>query len=145
MRAELQPKPEGQLHTPTELIKNKPCDPAQPDSRGMVKTTPPARKPLRRRGAARVISESTSSPALGTPVVEHPDGWYWQAPTGEAQFGPFPSRAAALAAASAGDDDAPAEGESLLEAESELGIADWIDPDTGDPAPSGRLPSHDDR
>ena len=33
----------------------------------------------------------------------------------------------------AGEDDIEP-GESLLEAEQELGIADWLDPDTGEPA-----------
>ena len=47
---------------------------------------------------------------------------------------PFPTRAEAEAdmLSSGGEDLEP--GESLQEAESELGISDWIDPDTGGPA-----------
>jgi hypothetical protein len=41
----------------------------------------------------------------------------------------------------AADDEAPEPGESLQEAESEIGIADWIDPETGDPA-EGLSPPH---
>lgn len=42
----------------------------------------------------------------------------------------------------AADDDFELEpGESLQEAEDELGISDWIDPDTGDPA-EGLSPPH---
>jgi hypothetical protein len=32
------------------------------------------------------------------------------------------------------DDEAQEPGESLQEAEAEIGISDWIDPDTGEPA-----------
>jgi hypothetical protein len=37
------------------------------------------------------------------------------------------------------DDDAEP-GESLEEAEGEIGIADWIDPDTGQPAEGQSIP-----
>jgi hypothetical protein len=69
-------------------------------------------------------------------VIERPDGFYWEAKKGEAH-GPFPTLAEAEAdmlsggAAAAEDDEAP---EALQEAESELGINEWIDPDTGGPA-----------
>jgi hypothetical protein len=66
-------------------------------------------------------------------IVERPDGFYWQSEDGKAQYGPFPSLTEAeLDMQSGGNDLEP--GESLQEAESELGIADWIDPDTGGPA-----------
>lgn len=87
-----------------------------------------AARPLPRRGAARVIPESA---AEAGPLIERPDGWYWLAADGRQQFGPFASPAEARADRDRGDDDAPAEGESLVEAEAELGLADWIDPDTG--------------
>lgn len=68
-------------------------------------------------------------------LVQHPDGWYWLAPDGKDQFGPFDTaeeaRADMLAAA---DDEGVEPGETLQEAEDELGIADWIDPETGAPA-----------
>ena len=41
----------------------------------------------------------------------------------------------------AANEEAPEPGESLREAESEIGIADWIDPETGDPA-EGLSPPH---
>jgi hypothetical protein len=69
-------------------------------------------------------------------VIERPDGFYWEAKKDE-PHGPFPTLAEAEAdmlsggAAMAGDDEAP---EALQEAESELGINEWIDPDTGGPA-----------
>jgi hypothetical protein len=40
----------------------------------------------------------------------------------------------ALADMAEADGEAPEPGETLQEAEDEIGIADWIDPDTGDPA-----------
>jgi hypothetical protein len=50
------------------------------------------------------------------------------------EFGPFASVEMALADMAEADGEAPEPGETLQEAEDEIGIADWIDPDTGDPA-----------
>ena len=66
-------------------------------------------------------------------IVERPDGYYWQGRAGGREYGPF----ASLRAASEDMESTEAAieaGESLEEAESEIGIADWIDPDTGQPA-----------
>jgi hypothetical protein len=68
-------------------------------------------------------------------VTERPDGFYWEAKKGE-PHGPFPTLAEAEAdmlSDGAGDEEVEA-GEGLQEAESELGINEWIDPDTGGPA-----------
>lgn len=64
-------------------------------------------------------------------IVLRPDGYHWQAPDGKNEFGPFASLELALADMMAAADEAPEVGESLQEAEDELGLADWIDPDTG--------------
>ena len=68
-------------------------------------------------------------------VVKRPDGYYWEAKGVEAR-GPFVTRAEAeadrLAGGSTEGEFDP--GESLQEAESEIGVAEWIDPDTGGPA-----------
>jgi hypothetical protein len=69
------------------------------------------------------------------PILERPDGFYWQPKNGEFR-GPFVTRAEAEAdrlagGATGGDFEA---GESLQEAESEIGVSEWIDPDTGGPA-----------
>lgn len=100
-------------------------------------------KPLRRRGAARVIPEARSAPVSrrDTDVVKRPDGWYWLAPGGHQEFGPFPSASLALADRDASNEEAPAEGETIAEAEAEIGIADWIDAETGEPA-EGQSPPH---
>src|SRR5262252_6431561 len=63
-------------------------------------------------------------------VMERPDGFYWEAKSGK-EYGPYPTLAEAEADMLAG---APAELEStdsLPEAESEVGVSEWIDPDTG--------------
>jgi len=64
-------------------------------------------------------------------VMVRPDGYYWRAPGSKQEFGPFASLEDALVDMQAFDEESPAPGETLQEAESELGIADWIDPDTG--------------
>lgn len=74
-------------------------------------------------------------------IVKRPDGYYWSTPDGKQEFGPFASYDEALAALRASDAEAPEPGESLQEAESELGISDWIDPETGEPA-EGLSPPH---
>ena len=69
------------------------------------------------------------------PILKRPDGFYWQSKSGELR-GPFVTRAEAEAdrlAGGAAEGDFEA-GESLQEAESEIGMAEWIDPDTGGPA-----------
>jgi len=69
-------------------------------------------------------------------VFERKDGFYWHDEETGAELGPFPSAAAARADARALEDEADVEpsGQSLREAEDELGISDWIDPETGEPA-----------
>lgn len=67
-------------------------------------------------------------------IMLRPDGYYWQAPGSKHEFGPFASRELALADMGGADEQAPEPGETLQEAEDEIGIADWIDPETGEPA-----------
>jgi hypothetical protein len=73
----------------------------------------------------------TSLPDSGT-VVLHPDGYYWLAPDGHQQFGPFASVQEALDDMNAAGDESIEPGETLQEAEQELGLADWVDADTGE-------------
>jgi hypothetical protein len=105
--------------------------------------TPPAtprrsRRRLLPRGAAKVIGEAATDD--GT-VVAHPDGYYWLGPDGDAEFGPFDSRGEALADRDRYNEEAPSEGESVQEAEREIGLNDWIDAETGAPA-EGQSPPH---
>ncbi len=71
-------------------------------------------------------------------IVERPDGFYWHTENRGKEFGPFPSLLDAAADMQAmGDtafDTGYEPGETLAEAEDEIGISGWIDPDTGQPA-----------
>jgi hypothetical protein len=67
-------------------------------------------------------------------IVARPDGYYWRTLDGKQEFGPFESVELAQADLEAADEEAPIPGETLQEAEGEIGIADWIDPETGEPA-----------
>jgi hypothetical protein len=92
-------------------------------------------------GAARVIEPAADASAA--PIVERPDGFYWIAPDGRQEFGPFETVAQARADRDRFDEQAPAPGETLEEAEQEIGIADWIDPETGEPAEGQSRPHLD--
>ena len=64
-------------------------------------------------------------------VIERPDGFYLQDRRTGKEYGPY---ATFLEAAAGLENNANTElepGEDLKEAEEELGIADWVDPDTG--------------
>lgn len=65
-------------------------------------------------------------------VVRHPDGYYWLAADGHQQFGPFATLQEALEDMHAAGEDSIEPGETLQEAEMELGLTDWVDADTGE-------------
>lgn len=65
-------------------------------------------------------------------IMERPDGFYWQDREDDMLYGPFPTRLAAEQDMQYEADNDFAEGETLEEAEDEIGIAGWAD--TGEPA-----------
>lgn len=68
-------------------------------------------------------------------IIERPDGFYWQSLKGGEEYGPFTTLAEAEAdLQSGGGSEIQSDPEALQEAESELGISEWIDPDSGVPA-----------
>ncbi|HEY5994667.1 MAG TPA: hypothetical protein VIU46_08725 [Gallionellaceae bacterium] len=68
-------------------------------------------------------------------VIERPDGFYWQDNADGKVYGPFRTLLDAMLDMRNEDEEGEfEEGESLEEAESEIGITGWIDPDTGMPA-----------
>ena len=80
---------------------------------------------------------SLKEEALQGRVIERPDGFYWESKETKELRGPFATRAEAEADMLAGggaDEDLDTAVGGLQEAESELGISEWIDPDTGVPA-----------
>ncbi len=91
-------------------------------------------------------AEAQPGPQSGR-VLDRPDGYYWEAKATKELRGPFATRAEAEADLLAGggtDSEFDPEAETLQEAESELGISEWIDPDTGGPAEDNvpRLEDH---
>jgi hypothetical protein len=73
-------------------------------------------------------------------VVHRPDGYHWQDPEGRQEFGPFETLELALADMQSAGEETSEPGETLQEAEDELGVADWIDPDTGELAEGQSTP-----
>jgi hypothetical protein len=69
-----------------------------------------------------------------TRVIERPDGFYWHTLDRSAQYGPFPTLRDAVTDMRSSDDGSYEPGETLEEAEDEIGISTWVDPDTGEPA-----------
>ena len=69
-----------------------------------------------------------------TRILERPDGFYWQDNISGELYGAFATLLEATQDMQAQDDTGYEEGETLEEAESEIGIAGWIDPETGEPA-----------
>lgn len=65
-------------------------------------------------------------------LVERPDGFYWQDEASAKLYGPFPTMMDAMQDMQYREDSDYEEGESLQEAEAEIGIADWVDPETGE-------------
>ena len=80
-----------------------------------------------------------------TRIVERPDGFYWQSKSGGREFGPLPSLLAAVLDMQYRATGEVEPGETLEEVEADLGIADWIDPETGEPAEESIARVGDDR
>ena len=72
-----------------------------------------------------------------TRVIGRPNGFFWEVTHGR-EYGPFASLLEALLDMQASEEAAIEPGETLEEAESEIGIAPYIDPDTGAPAEEER-------
>jgi len=78
-----------------------------------------------------------------TRIIERPDGFYWQDKLSDELFGPFPTLLKAVQDMQEREDTGYGEGETLEEAEAEIGIADWTDPQTGEPAEELQPRLHD--
>ncbi len=74
-------------------------------------------------------------PETGQPqLIERPDGFYWQDKLTGKEYGPFLTLPEAELDMEGQNESGYEEGESLEDAEEEIGISTWIDPDTGEPA-----------
>jgi hypothetical protein len=70
----------------------------------------------------------------GVRLIERPDGFYWQSREDGREYGPFATLVEAMQDLQGIDEEAPEAGETLAEAEAEIGIPDGIDPETGERA-----------
>ena len=77
----------------------------------------------------------------GPDIVLRPDGYHWLAEGGRQEVGPFATVALARADRDGSGEASAAAVDALQQAEQEIGIADWIDPETGEPA-EGLCPPH---
>jgi hypothetical protein len=67
-------------------------------------------------------------------IIERPDGFYWQDKHNGNEYGPFATLREAEEDMAFGSESAGEDALTLDSAEEDIGIADWIDPDTGEPA-----------
>lgn len=102
---------------------------------------PRKKSPSGRKPSASMKAVPETADGLHEQLMTRPDGYYWRAADGRQEFGPFVTLEDAMADMLSSNEESPEPGESLSEAESELGIADWIDPETGEPA-EGLSPPH---
>jgi hypothetical protein len=63
-------------------------------------------------------------------IIERSDGFYWQSADGAEESGPFRTYDQAVEEMEAAELDVP--DETIEEAEAEIGVSGWIDPETGD-------------
>ena len=83
----------------------------------------------------KVLKVAAAKPAEDRArITERPDGYYWRAEDHGTEYGPFPTLAEAAADMRTTEESGYEPGETLAEAEDEIGISDWIDPETGQPA-----------
>ena len=82
----------------------------------------------------RQIAPETDPDYAKKRVFERPDGFYWEYVESGATYGPFTTLLEAENDMQYSSEAQPEPAENLEEAESEIGIADWIDPETGEPA-----------
>jgi len=107
----------------------------------MKKPRPTRRRKMPPSAVAAAIPETPGAGEEPLPILSRPDGYYWQATDGRQDFGPFESYELACADRDRYDEERPTPVETLQQAESEAGIADWIDAETGEPA-EGQSPPH---
>jgi hypothetical protein len=72
----------------------------------------------------------------GLRVIERDDGYWVQAATSDRETGPYANLVEAIESqrASESEEDDLEPGMALAEVEAQLGVADWIDPETCEPA-----------
>lgn len=108
--------------------------------RPLAERKPAAPAPVLREPDADVTDDDSTAD-LGERIISRPDGHHWLSLDGRREFGPFGSFDEALTDMQADAEETAMEpGETLQEAELELGMSDWIDPDSGEPAEGQSTP-----
>jgi hypothetical protein len=79
----------------------------------------------------------TAAELEGARVVERPDGFWVQPVNGGHELGPYATLVEAIEAYRAPEPDDVEPEETLAELEAQVGVADWIDPETSAPAEDG--------
>jgi hypothetical protein len=92
-------------------------------------------------GASPMAPSRDADRGTAFSIVDRPDGYYWIGPDERHEFGPFETYELALAHRDAESEESIAPGEALHEAEQEIGVAEWLDAETGEPA-EGESPPH---
>ena len=91
-----------------------------------------------KRGKKGVAEKGVAAEAPSQDVrirfIERPNGVFWRASGSTTEYGPFSTLAEAQADAQGREDPTFQATDSVAEAEAEVGISEWIDPDTGVPA-----------
>lgn len=87
------------------------------------------------------LAEAAEPPEQAGRIVARPDGYHWLAQDGKQEFGPFETLELAQQDMDAADGGEQEPTLSLQEAEREIGIGEWLDPETGEPA-EGPSPPH---
>jgi hypothetical protein len=67
-------------------------------------------------------------------IIERPDGFWVLPAAGNREMGPYATLVEAIEESRAIDGNEIEPGDTLAEAEAQLGVSDWIDPDTSAPA-----------
>ena len=80
----------------------------------------------------QVIPETSPESAEGR-VIERPDGFYWAAKEGAREYGPFATLREAMQDMHTFEEDEIEEGETLREAEEEMGLPHALDHDLEEP------------
>jgi len=115
-------------------MKRKKTAAKKPGRTAAAKRLAKSAKPVAKRAVKRANGGGQSKEPLVGHVIERPNGFYVQAPSGE-ESGPYKTLAEAEAELLAAEVTEPdIEAGDLQEAESDIGVNEWIDPETGGPA-----------
>ena len=98
------------------------------------RSSPPPVDPIQAPTTGADVSDALNSPDDEGRIIEHPDGWYWMAPDGRQEFGPFESYRRARVDRDRNKLEGLGEDESLRDLEIEAGITDRVDIESGKPA-----------